>query len=100
MNNTNNNTIDSVEYSFYNIGTGTYNAYFDGNNICCLSLIKTIKTKANKIKTLKLKNIEYKLNRNDSYSILSRVKDLKSKIIKISNQYYCDYNIILICEEK
>ena len=84
MNSANNNTIDSVKYSFYNIETGIYKAYFNGDDICCLSLIKSIK---------------YKLNKNDSYLIYKHIKDLKPEIIKISKQYYCNYNIELISEE-
>ena len=86
MNNTN-NTNDLVEYSFYNIGIGTYNAYFDGSDMCYLF-------------SSNLKNLKYKLNKNDSYFIHKHIKDLKCEIIKISNQYYCNYNIILISEEK
>ena len=95
MNSANNNTIDSVKYSFYNIETGIYKAYFNGDDICCLSLIKSIKTKIPKIKKIK-----YKLNKNDSYLIYKHIKDLKPEIIKISKQYYCNYNIELISEEK
>ena len=100
-----NNTIDTVKYSFYNIGLGIYKAYFDGSNNCCLLLIetlkaKTLKTKIKKVKTPKIKNKIYKLNEDASCTIFNRVNNLKSKIIKISNQYYCDYNIILISEEK
>lgn len=91
MNSANNNTIDSVKYSFYNIETGIYKAYFNGDVICCLSLIKSIKTKIPKIKKIK-----YKLNKNDSYLIYKHIKDLKPEIIKISKQYYCNYNIELI----
>lgn len=93
MNNTNNNTIDSVKYSFYNIGIGTYNVYFDGSGACYLFSTP-------KLKTPKLKYLKHKLNEDDSYSILDHIKNLKHEIIKISKQYYCDYNIILICEEK
>ncbi len=88
-----NNTIDLVEYSFYNIGIGTYNAYFNGSDMCYLFSIP-------KLKTPKLKHLKHKLNEDDSYLILEHVENLKHEIIKISNQYYCDYNIILICEEK
>lgn len=95
-----NNTVDSVKYSFYNIKPGIYKAYFDGGDFCCLSLIKSIKTKTKKTKIPKIKDINYKLNKNDSYLIHEHVKDLKSEIIKISKQYYCDYNIELISEEK
>lgn len=95
MNNTNNNTIDSVKYSFYNIETGIYNAYFNDYDICYLSLIKGIKTKIPKTKY-----IEYKLNKNDSYLIYKHIKNLKPEIIKISDQYYYDYNIELISEIK
>ena len=95
-----NNIVNSREYSFYNIRTGIYKAYFDGGDICCLSLIKTIKTKTIKAKTPNIKNKIYKLNKYDSCSILNRVEYLKSEIIKISNQYLRDYNIILTSEEK
>lgn len=97
MNNANNNTIDSVEYSFYNIGIGTYNAYFDGSKTCCLFTTSKIVIKLipSRIKTLK-----YKLNKNNSYLIHERVKNLEHKMISISGQYYCNYNIKLICEEK
>lgn len=95
-----NNSVDTVKYSFYNIGQGIYKAYFDGGDICCLSLIKTIKTKTIKAKTPNIKNKIYKLNKNDSYLIYKHIKDLKPEIIKISNQYLRDYNIILTSEEK
>lgn len=95
MNSANNNTIDSVEYSFYNIEEGIYKAYFDGGDNCCLSLIKSTKTKIPKNKYIK-----YKLNKNDSQLIHKHIKDLKPEIIKISKQYFCDYNIELISEEK
>lgn len=80
-----NNTTDLV--SFYNIGIGTYKAYFNGSDYCYL------------FSSSNPEILEYKLNKNDSNSIL-HFKKTKHKIIKISNQYYCDYNIILICEEK
>ena len=97
MNNTNNNTINSVEYSFYNIGMGTYEVYFDGSKTCCLFTTSKIVIKLipQRIKTLK-----YKLNKNNSCLIYERVKNLEHKMISISGQYYCNYNIKLICEEK
>lgn len=97
MNSTNNNTTDSVKYSFYNIGIGTYNAYFDGSKTCCLFTTskKVIKLIPQRIKTLK-----YKLNKNNSHLIYKHVKNLEHKMISISGQYYCNYNIKLICEEK
>lgn len=98
-----NNNANSVEYSFYNIRRGIYKVYFDGSNNCCLLLIKSLKiskTKTKKAKTPKIKNKIYKLNKYDSCSILNRVEYLKSEIIKISNQYLRDYNIILTSEEK
>lgn len=83
-----NNNVDSVEYSFYNIGIGTYNAYFNGSDYCHL------------FSSSNPDILKHKLNEDDSYLILEHVENLKHEIIKISNQYYCDYNIILICEEK
>ena len=57
MNNTNNNTTDSINYSFYNIGIGTYNAYFDGSKTCCLFTTSKIVIKLipSRIKTFKSK---------------------------------------------
>ena len=81
MDNTNNNT-DLIK-DFYNVKAGTYKAYFNGCDLCYLfSISKSI--------------LKYILNKNDSNLIFVRVKDLKHEIIKISDQYYCDYNIELI----
>lgn len=47
-----NNTTDLIEYSFYNIGIGTYNAYFDGSDYCYLfssSNPEILKYKLNKM---------------------------------------------------
>ena len=80
------NNTDLIK-DFYNVDTGTYKAYFNGCDLCCLFSIPN-------------STLKYILNVFNSYSIFKQVKDLKHKIIKFSNQYYCDYNIILICEEK
>lgn len=81
-----NDNTDLIK-DFYNVETGTYNACFNGYDLCCLFSVPN-------------PTLKYILNIYDSYSILKQVKNLKHKIIKFSNQFYCDYNIVLICEEK
>lgn len=82
----NNNNIDTIK-DYYNIEEGTYKVYFDDNNSCYLfdSFIK------------------YVLDKNKSELILGYVKcvkNIKHEIIKILDQYYSDYNIKFICQEK
>lgn len=77
-----NNNVDLIK-DFYNVQEGTYKAYFNGCDLCCLFSISK-------------STLKYILNKNDSNLIFERVKDLKHEIIKISDQYYCDYNIELI----
>lgn len=81
-----NNNTDLIK-DFYNIKSRTYKAYFNGNDLCCLFSIPNL-------------TLKYILNKCDSNLIFERVKDLKHEIIKISDQYYCDYNIELIREIK
>ena len=81
-----NNNTDLIN-NIYNVEVGTYKAYFNGCDLCCLFSIPN-------------PTLKYILNKDNSNLILERVKDLKHEIIKISDQYYCDYNIELISEIK
>lgn len=73
--------------NIYNVEAGTYKVYFNGCDLCYLFSIPIL-------------TLKYILSKDNSNLILNRVKDLKHEIIKISNQYYCDYNIELISEIK
>lgn len=76
----------SIESSFYNVLEGTYNAYFDGSDTCCL------------FSSSNPEILKYKLNEYCSNLILRKIKDLEYERIEIINRYYRDYNISVICE--
>ena len=76
----------SIESSFYNVLEGTYNAYFDGSDTCCL------------FSSSNPEILKYKLNEYCSNLILRKIKDLEYERIEIINRYYRDYNINIICD--
>ena len=83
----------SIESSFYNVLEGTYNAYFDGSDTCCL------------FSSSNPEILKYKLNDHSSRKINKELRKLKvPKQEYIIQDYYDDdcnkYDAILICEIK